>query len=101
TKTKGEDDIHDNDRRKREDAKQNDHDEVKRQRDGKVEEHEREQTADRGDQQQHDRERQDLSAEERVAAAGQGDEAVQRVVFELAIERPHRREDRRERERQP
>src|SRR2546428_474810 len=74
---------------------------MERQREGKVEQHERKNAADRGDEREDDRQRQDLASEEGVTSAGKGDESLQRVVFELAVEGAHRGEDRRERERQP
>ena len=59
---------------------------MQRQRDRKIEEHEREKATDRCHEDKDDREGEDLSAKERVAAAGEGNEALQRVVLELAIE---------------
>src|SRR5438105_4991121 len=84
--TKRENDIHDDDRWKRDDTEENDHEKMQRQRDRKIEEHEREKATDRCHEDKDDREGEDLSAKQRVAAAGEGNEALQRVVLEFAIE---------------
>src|SRR5258705_8151037 len=69
--------------------------------DRKIEKHHRQDAADSSNEKEDERQREDLSAEQRVTPAGKRDEPLESVVLELAIERSHRREDRRERKRQP
>ena len=75
--------------------------EMSGERDLEIEQHERERRRRERDDREHDGDRDDLPRVERLAAAVEHEDRVDRVVLELAVERARRDERRREEDRDP